>query len=212
MNIRMIFFSWALLFGFSTEFVYSIEQLSVYGLTLNDLSTDEQQGLLIEILGDGSAFDVLSIEEIEIFLPGIESYPFPRGLCLPKVELKHFYGEVLRDMPDALRLYEQRGLALIRHYFALTQEYFCKWNDCTSSFNNDQLFYDHVESVHLKDLPSKGKKHRCKWIGCKHAASTKGNLKTHLRLHTGESPYKCNRCDESYVQQSLLHLHQKSCK
>ncbi|KAH8370326.1 hypothetical protein KR093_003077, partial [Drosophila rubida] len=44
---------------------------------------------------------------------------------------------------------------------------------------------------------------------CNKVVSTKGNLKMHIRTHTGERPYKCTECPKSFVQASTLIVHRR---
>lgn len=42
---------------------------------------------------------------------------------------------------------------------------------------------------------------------CRRGFSRAGNLNTHMRLHTGERPYKCQHCDRCFNQNMQLKLH-----
>ena len=35
---------------------------------------------------------------------------------------------------------------------------------------------------------------------CDKAFSRKGNLQSHMRVHTGEKPYRCSNCDNAFSQ------------
>ena len=49
------------------------------------------------------------------------------------------------------------------------------------------------------------KTHKC--YQCDYASSQAGNLKTHLKTHSGEKTNKCNQCDFASVQASSLKKH-----
>jgi KRAB domain-containing zinc finger protein len=49
------------------------------------------------------------------------------------------------------------------------------------------------------------RKHECPY--CKKRFKLKGEMNIHIRIHTGEKPFKCQLCDRSYVQKHCLKKH-----
>jgi len=50
-------------------------------------------------------------------------------------------------------------------------------------------------------------KFSCGWNGCDKLYSTKGNLKTHQKTHTGDYRHRCTDCSKAFLSSYALKIH-----
>ena len=118
-----------------------------------------------------------------------------------------------------------------RKYKNLKECYKCKVEDCEALFEKESELAEHKEKVHQKllncqfegcsltfmkeenltkhmkvHLPT-GKKYMCPFPGCGKKFTASYNQKIHYRLHTGERPYKCEKCGNEYYDRANYKYH-----
>ena len=67
---------------------------------------------------------------------------------------------------------------------------------CSVTFTMQELFDHHVKEIHNLKCPQ-----------CHKYFKTKNRLKTHLVMHTEETPYQCNMCEKAFKLKKRLDEH-----
>ena len=83
------------------------------------------------------------------------------------------------------------------------KKYKCTEQNCSQKFSTNQALTSHVNTNH-KDI----RLFQC--TVCQKAFHTKGNLRNHGVVHTGEKLFKCPNCQKLYAWQSSLDYHMKT--
>ncbi|KAH6936120.1 hypothetical protein HPB50_013469 [Hyalomma asiaticum] len=65
-------------------------------------------------------------------------------------------------------------------------------------------FDDWVDPNRAREKP-----YTCTWAGCTWKFARSDELTRHFRKHTGQKPFKCDKCQRSFSRSDHLSLHMK---
>ncbi|XP_054167590.1 zinc finger protein 91-like [Oppia nitens] len=86
----------------------------------------------------------------------------------------------------------------------------CDIDGCDRSYDKSSVLQHHKRTVHLNKTV-RPKNLICDWVGCGKQFSYEFQLTDHKRTkHTGERPFKCQQCDNSFATTSYLTAHVKA--
>lgn len=110
------------------------------------------------------------------------------------------------DSPDSYQE-EQEEIVEADDVPVLTLQ--CAWGACNQQFCDNAQFCQHVKDKHFNIVVKN--KHTglfvCQWRECDKTYKRKETLKVHVRTHTGEKPFVCQKCLLAFSVQSHLKEH-----
>ncbi|KAI8128332.1 Zinc finger protein 845 [Lucilia cuprina] len=89
---------------------------------------------------------------------------------------------------------------------ATQRRFQCDFEDCTEEFPSSLDLELHTQ-IHTREKPTPSANGKWKCLYCGIFLASNGGLTIHVRLHTGERPYKCDFCEKGFTRRSDLTEH-----
>ncbi|KAG0704399.1 hypothetical protein DFH29DRAFT_912190 [Suillus ampliporus] len=87
--------------------------------------------------------------------------------------------------------------------------YNCQWVDCTSTFADPEVLYNHLCNDHIGRKSTNNLCLTCKWKDCGTSCAKRDHITSHLRVHTPLKPHVCEICKKSFKRPQDLKKHEK---
>ncbi|KIJ65035.1 hypothetical protein HYDPIDRAFT_88703 [Hydnomerulius pinastri MD-312] len=92
---------------------------------------------------------------------------------------------------------------------AAQETYTCQWVDCSSTFNDPEILYNHLCNDHIGRKSTNNLCLTCKWKDCGTSCAKRDHITSHLRVHTPLKPHVCEICKKSFKRPQDLKKHEK---
>ncbi|CAN3362720.1 hypothetical protein DICA4_E04940 [Diutina catenulata] len=100
--------------------------------------------------------------------------------------------------------------------FKTLRVFHCHEENCTATFPSYEnllvhKYEEHNVARHNRKYKrvNRDKKHACTYSGCDRSFVKASDLTRHLRIHTGEKPFVCDKCGSSFAQKYRLTTHMR---
>ncbi|KAH7914769.1 hypothetical protein BJ138DRAFT_1177079 [Hygrophoropsis aurantiaca] len=90
-----------------------------------------------------------------------------------------------------------------------SESYVCQWIDCSSSFSDPEILYNHLCNEHIGRKSTNNLCLTCKWKDCGTSCAKRDHITSHLRVHTPLKPHVCEICKKSFKRPQDLKKHEK---